>query len=244
LSSSVAAAAELLKRGADPNLKTREGDTALHFGTDPALLKLLLARGARVTLNKAGVSPYTLALWRQDQEMIRTFKGLSPPMGFFDAVLLSDLPAVKDWISRGESANAKFYNDIPILHAASTRSSPDVVRALLVAGAKVDAKAGFAERTALLEALIEEFEEPKTAGEEARRVGVVKALVDAGASVVVRDNRGRTPVTLAAKRNSLPLVKLLVEKGAYADEKELQDLALVAPQVSREIVELLKSRRK
>lgn len=238
---SFAPVSELLKSGADPNIATVEGDTALHASVSSKVVKALLSHGARITLNKAGISVYTLALWRGDRELIRFLKGLNPPTAFFDAVLQSDLPAVKDWLSRGASANAKFVNEAPLLHAAVRTSSPEVVKALLNAGAKVEAKGIFAERTAILEALVEDFDEPKTAEEEARRLGVVSALIDEGASVLVRDTRtGYSPVMFAAKRNSPSLVKLLMEKGARVEKQDLENLRLVAPNISREILEMLK----
>jgi ankyrin repeat protein len=240
----LAAVRELLKAGADPNVATVQGDSALHASSDPKIVKLLLTRGARITLNKAGISVYTLALWRGDRELIRFLKGLNPPTAFFDAVLQSDLPAVKDWLSRGASANAKFVNEAPILHAAVRTSSPAVVKALLKAGAKVEAKGAFAERTAIIEALVEGFDEPKTAEEESRRLGVVSALIDGGASALERDTRtGYSPVMFAAKRNSLSLVKLLMDKGAIVEKQDLENLRLVAPNMSREILELLMSGR-
>jgi len=206
---------------------------------------MLLSRGGRITLNKAGISAYTLALWRRDRELTQILTGLKPPTGFFDAVLSSNLPAVKNWLSRGESANGKFVNEAPILHAAVRRSSPEVVKALLEAGANVKAKGAFAERTAIVEALTEEIDGPKTAEEESRRTGVVKALLNGGASPLDRDTRtGYSTVMFAAKRNSLPLVTLLMSKGAVVEKEDLENLRLVAPNISREIVELLKSGQK
>jgi ankyrin repeat protein len=236
---------DLLKSGADPNVATAQGDTALHASTGSKIVKLLVARGGRITLNKAGISAYTLALWRGDRELIRFLKGLNPPTAYFDAVLESDQPAVRDWLTRGASANARFVNETPILHVAVRASSPEVVRALLKAGARVDAKGTFAERTAIIEALVEGFDEPKTAEEESRLLGVVSALIDGGASVLERDTRTRySPVMFAAKRNSLPLVKLLMDKGAIIGKDDIEDLSLVAPKTSGEIMDLLKSGKK
>jgi ankyrin repeat protein len=242
---SFGAVGELLRSGADPNAATLEGDTALHFSTGSKIARALLSRGARMTLNRAGISAYTLALWRGDTELVRLLKGLNPPTAYFDAVLESDLPAVKDWISRGASPNAKFVNNAPILHAAVRTSSPEVVRALLGAGAKVGAKGAFAERTAIIEALVEGFDEPKTAEEELRRLGVVTALIEGGASVIERDTRtGYSPVMFAAKRNSLSLVKLLMDKGAIVEKQDLENLNLLATNISPDILKLLKSGRK
>jgi ankyrin repeat protein len=241
---SLAAVRELLKAGANPNAQSVDGQTALHGASSPTLAKLLLSNGARIMMNKAGYSAYTLALWRQDEDLVKHIKSFNPPTGFFDAILLSDLDGVKQWLARGSSPNAKFMNETPILHIAAQMSSAEVVKALIDAGAKVDAKDRFLERTAIIVALKEEYGEQNTPQDEARRVAVVTTLIDAGGAFLIKDGRtGDTPLILAARRNSAPLVKLLLSRGAVASKDDLERLSLLAPKTSPEIVEMLKRGR-
>jgi ankyrin repeat protein len=63
----------LLERGADPNARDRRGFTALHRAAEMGLLdiaRMLLGRGASPDLEAEGHTPRSLAMKRNNADMI------------------------------------------------------------------------------------------------------------------------------------------------------------------------------
>jgi len=89
-----------------------------------------------------------------------------------------------------------------VANECETEGGPDVVRALVRAGASVDACEGVKRCTALHMA--------------ARRdnVEIARALLDCGAAIEARDSLGETPLRRAVNCNQAAVAKLLVERGA------------------------------
>lgn len=56
------------------------------------------------------------------------------------------------------------------------------------------------------------------------RLGVMRVLLLHGATVGARDKNGETPLHLAARKNHLKMVALLLEYGADANAKTVQEL--------------------
>ena len=89
------------------------------------------------------------------------------------------------------------------LHKAAGTSNPDVVKALISAGAKVNAKVGKYGQTPL-----------HLAAGKNSNPDVVKALISAGAKVNAKNKYGETPLHLAAFNKNPDVVKALVNAGA------------------------------
>ncbi len=91
-----------------------------------------------------------------------------------------------------------------VANECASETGPDVVRALLRAGADVNACAGVTRATPLHLA--------------ARRghAAIARALLDAGAAIDARDSKGDTPLQRAINCRKAAVVELLVERGAAA----------------------------
>ena len=216
----------LLDRSADVNLAGKGGATALMAAAgDHAKVRLLVERGADVNARSTG-----------GNTAIRHAMAL--PAGKETVLFL---------LQKGAKPEARELNN------AVRRGDPELVRALLAAGAPVNEAAilralGREEILAILEA-----KAPRFKGEEARRkvvssavvptsgitelmvaayyarISEAKALIEFGAPVNVKDNRGRTTLMYAVGGDtaSPELVRLLLAKGADANAKDIRgDTAL------------------
>lgn len=154
---------------------------------------------------------------------------------FIDAAKRGDLRAVNSALQAGVDVDATLQHGWTALHAAAERSRVKVLKRLIDAGANVNAKE-YLDVTPLHWAAIRG---PREA---------VKALVDAGADVNaycvqhdtplgstdsleiaedlieagadVNDGRGMTPLALASKYCRVPMIKLLVDRGAKVDDPD------------------------
>jgi ankyrin repeat protein len=91
----------------------------------------------------------------------------------------------------------------PLIVAAACNPDPDVIRVLVMAGAKVDERDQF-DMTPLMRAAA-----------SSTNPEVLAALMEAGASIEDRDQFGLTPLIYASGTNTRPeIVKLLVSAGA------------------------------
>ena len=111
------------------------------------------------------------------------------------------------------------------LHAAGWGAEPEVVAALLEAGADVQATADDGS-TALHDAVRYEYQDDE-------RALVVRALVEAGVPLEGRDARGRTPLHFAAEHAGPEVVRVLLEAGADATEIDHQLVTVLEVASSR-----------
>jgi truncated hemoglobin YjbI len=116
-----------------------------------------------------------------------------------DAAMVGETELAARLIRGGADLDAKEAEGHTPLYRASTG---DVARVLLGAGATADVASGPTRGTALHQA--------------ARRgyVAVAEALLDHGAAIDARDAKGQTPLRRAVNCRQLPIVRLLVRRGA------------------------------
>ena len=120
----------------------------------------------------------------------------------FEAIRNNDLSAVKVQIAGGDF-NAKDKRGTTALMSAAAYGSVDAVKALIDAGAGVNAKNAF-DATALIWAVND--------------IEKVRLLLAKGADVNAKSKMGRSPLLVAASDDrGAPVVELLLAKGAQED---------------------------
>jgi len=165
--------------GGDVNIKDRHGATPLMYAAavgSPEAVKLLLAAGADAKIKNA-----------------------------FDTTALTwgaaNLEKVRLLVEAGADVNARSKVGMtPLLVAASTAGSIEIVRFLMAHGADLKTPVGGA--TPLLAAAM------------ASDLNMARLFVEKGVDVNAATARGDTPLQFAAATGNLALVKLLLAKGA------------------------------
>jgi ankyrin repeat protein len=200
--------AGLLKIGADPNLRNHAGATPLTWAVDDAeKVKLLVDGGADVNAtSEFGRTPLMLA-----------------------SAQANTAPTIKLLLARGAEPTSA------ALTSAAARGNLEVVRLLLAAGARdangtsmmaalrsncldcLDAIAAVSKPTKLAAGLFAVLP-TSTIG----RPETIRAAIERGADVNIRDAKGRTPLMLAAIAETLPAstMRQLLDSGANPAAKD------------------------
>lgn len=177
---------QLLREGADPNLAARDGSTALSYARQQALLG---EKGPLQALGQVGAK--------------------APPRLLLEAILQTDVAAVREALQRGEDPNGPEKDGSPLMFALTLGPGETaqyaLVKALVDAGADVN-------RTAV-------GAPPLVLACGTRQLEVVKLLLDHKANVNSTASTGYTPLLLAAKEGPAELVQLLLARGADVGRK-------------------------
>ena len=237
---SVDAMTFLLAQGADVNAQNEFGSTALIWSaTDLAKVKLLLSHGANInTASKRGrTALFLAAMTDHSAETVRLLlaKGADPKItdSFKNTVLIAaaagnDTETIRLIIDAGVDVNAANALGLsPLIASAGANGNVRAVKILLAKGAQVNAvslapfmypglapKAGtpqFGSITAL--GMAAAFGPPE----------LIKALLDAGADVNVKDVRDMTPLMLAVgtDHQDPAIIRMLLDHGAKLEPKSV-----------------------
>ena len=189
---------------------------AAHEGDLPRL-RQLLAAGAEVNARDTyGRTPLHVATFARQREALRVLAGAGANLGLleadrYDAVTIAavadDEETLRLLLSLGASAKLVTSRyDGTALIAAAHLGHDGVVRQLIAAGAPLD-HVNNLHWTALIESIV--------LGDGGRRhQATLQALLQAGASTVLADRSGRTPLQLARERGYREMVRLLEQAGA------------------------------
>ena len=128
----------------------------------------------------------------------------TPPPPIAEAAYRGDVDMVKNQLSLGIAADTRV-GPFTILHTACRQGHPEVISALLDAGADIEREDEEEGVTPLIMAL------------ECLRDNAVQTLLDRGADVEHENWDGMRPLHWASKTGSVPMSKLLISKGAEVD---------------------------
>jgi ankyrin repeat protein len=247
---------KLRAAGADVNVATAAGDTALHVAVESrareALKELLLAGADGSRRNRAGETAFGVAVRRGDVIAATALKAnvakAELDRGVLTAASTGDLAMTQWLLADGADENAVDGNKDTALMLAVRSAQPAVVEALLAAGAKPqegDARgrtplwqaAAAGERdtvTALLraratvDAADADGATPLMAAASGGHVAVVEALLAAGAAVAHRGRHGDTPLHAAAGSGRAEVMRVLLrQKPAVDVANEFGDTPLI-----------------
>jgi uncharacterized protein len=184
----------LLARGAPIDARDLDGATALYYAAERGhnlVAQRLIERGADVKLTgRSGVSPVAAAAYAGHDSMVTLLLAHG-----------ADVHAADD---TGKP---------PVIYAAAS-GRLDIVKQLL--GGDGDLNARYAnDLTLLMWATGPDENVP-----EAQAIEVVSYLLDTGAHIDDRDNRGRTALMIAAEGGRAKLAELLLKRGADPSLKD------------------------
>jgi ankyrin repeat protein len=184
----------LLARGAPINARNLAGATALYVAAErghTSIAQRLIERGADVKLaGRSGISPVAAAAYAGDDAIVEALLG------------------------RGADERAPDETGKPPIVYAAAGARLDIVKRLLARN--VDLNARYRNDLTLLMWA----SGPDEKAPEAQAIKVVSYLLDAGAHIDDRDDRGRTALMIAAEGGRAEIANLLLARGADPSLKD------------------------
>jgi uncharacterized protein len=184
----------LLAHGAPIDARNLAGATALYFaaeGGHTSVVQRLIERGADVKLTgRSGISPVAAAAYVGNDTIVEAL------------------------LARGADQRAPDETGKPPIVYATAGARIEIVKRLLARN--VDINARYANGLTLLMWA----SGPDEKAPEARAMQVVTYLLDAGAHIDDRDDRGRTALMIAAEGGHAEIVSLLLARGADSTLKD------------------------
>ena len=171
-----------------------EGVSAL-LAEDPSLVN---SRG------EDGVSAVLLARYRSDRATMDALLAADPDLDIFEGAALGRIDRVRAALDDDPLAVRAFSPDgFTALHLAAFFGKPEIARALLDAGAPVDAYT-----------TNDLANQPLHAAAAGRHLEVCRLLLAAGADVNATQHGGYTPLHEAAQHGDIEMVELFLSAGA------------------------------
>jgi ankyrin repeat protein len=184
----------LLARGAPIDARNLAGATALYFaaeGSHISIAQRLIERGADVKLTgRSGISPIAAAAYAGNEAIVDTL------------------------LAAGADARAPDETGKPPIVYAAAGARLEIVKRLLARN--IDINARYANDLTLLMWA----SGPDENAPEAQAIMVVAYLLEAGAHIDDRDDRGRTALMIAAEGGHAEIAGLLLARGADASLKD------------------------
>jgi uncharacterized protein len=184
----------LLARGAPIDARNLAGATALYFaaeGSHISIAQRLIERGADVKLTgRSGISPIAAAAYAGNDVIVEAL------------------------LAHGADERAPDETGKPPIVYAAAGARLDIVKRLLARNIDINARYPN-DLTLLMWASGPDEQAP-----EAQAVQVVSYLLDAGAHIDDRDDRGRTALMIAAEGGHAEIANLLLARGADSSLKD------------------------
>jgi ankyrin repeat protein len=217
----------LLDKGADVNTRNSGGATALMWAaTDLAKVRLLVDRGADVNVvaNGGRTALFLAAMSNGSAEIVKLLLAKGANARAVDSLKMTALTAatlgddagtIRQLIDAGVDVNASdTHGTTPLMNAAMS-GNLEAVKLLLAKGANVNTVSGPPYEPVKNGTIaLGQFTALSLAA--TGPADVVKALIDAGADVNVKEFRGMTPLMFAAvtDHGDLETLKTLIGRGA------------------------------
>jgi ankyrin repeat protein len=222
-------ARSLLDAGATVSASNPAGNTALTVAArsgQQGMAKLLLDRGASIDhRNLSGATPLMAAVTANRKKMVSFLLDHGAKVDVADqngvtplsaAAFNGDKATFERLLKLGASPQALDHTGkTPIVYAAA-RGFSSIVERLLALGVPVNQRYGH-NLTALAWAAGHTNDAPVADG-----VATVKLLLDRGADPNLADDRGRTPLMIAAERGHAEIAALLLQRGSDPSRRDGQ----------------------
>jgi uncharacterized protein len=169
-----------------------------------------------------GLSVLMAARYRDRADIVDTLRGAGLELDVFEAAAVGDTGRLRGLLSEEPDRVGSWSVDgFTPLHLAAFFGHPDAVRLLLEHGADVTPTSENGLGVTPLQSAV--------AG---RDLEAVRAILDAGAEVDVREQAGFTPLHAAAQNGDGDIARLLLERGA--DPGARSDTGATAADLARE----------
>ena len=202
---------------------------------DVSRLQALLATnpGLANVRNDRGHSPVLIAQYHRRPEAVAALLAAGPDLDIFDAASVGRTERVAELLDRDPSlVNAYSSDGFYPLGLAAFFAHPDTVRLLLSRGADVAQAARNPMKV-----------QPLHAAAAGRSFETVKMLVDAGAPVNGKQEKGWTPLHEAVRQDNTEMTKYLVAHGAdpkLQNDEGTSAIGLAAKEGRHDMLKLLK----
>ena len=231
----------LIEAGGSLATRDRTGGTALHHAARAGrsgMIRVLLAQGADINQRDInGATPLSIAIETSHQAAARalidagadvTLPGHSGVTPLAAAAYKGSVDVLDTLLRRGADPKAPDSTGKPAILYAAARGFTQIVTRLLDAGSDVNQV--YANGLTVL-SWAAGYAEDVPASEGA---GLVRLLLERGARVNTADDRGMTPLMIAASMDHAEVAELLLARGADASlkDKDGRSAADLAPSAS------------